>query len=271
MLEGDWVYAGIHDTYSDKCHIDAFDTGQYDVENSMKKEKEWSPSGYYSKFKTSTGRMVFFPFKFDRHRPWVARADISGVFKRETSLPKSFHFASSGPDGDPPTLESINAALESSAAFQKIDFGRFRREDKWEPMSQDIGGSIFDRKEFSALTMFPFDSYYYALVKAGDNCVSSSYRGCWLKVSVDRYSYTSSRADDWRVTNLTRLLENSGNVRFCGPLYQDKYTSMTWQGLYSLVSPVVPVMYFENGKRVPQHIAMVFVPAAVRSMCNKYC
>ena len=71
VLTGDWIYAGIHDTYSDECHVAAFDSGKYDIKAALEKEKDWAPSGYYAKLKTSTGRMVFFPTKFDKKRPWV--------------------------------------------------------------------------------------------------------------------------------------------------------------------------------------------------------
>ena len=104
ILTGDWIYAGVHDTYSDECHIAAFDSGKYDVKAALENEKDWSSSGYYAKLKTSTGRMAFFPAKFDKKRPWVSRADISGVFKNEVPPPSAFHFFDSPIAGVPATV-----------------------------------------------------------------------------------------------------------------------------------------------------------------------
>ena len=273
VLEGDWIYAGIHDTYSDACHMDAFDSGKYDIERSVEKEKDWPSSGYYAKFKTSSGRMVFFPAKLDRNRPWIARSDISGVFGRETILPDAFHFADSPESGDPPTVDSIKDAVSVCPAFQKIDFSRFALENRWETLSLDVVEDIFG--SFRKFTSFPFDKCYYALVKAGDRCASSDYAGCWVKISIDKYS---SSNEDWRVVNITRLEGSlaAANARsLLWPIrenaHRDMYRNMSLPSVYNLVNPVVPVMYFENGKRVPQHIAMAFVPANIRSICNRYC
>jgi hypothetical protein len=65
VLSGDWIYAGIHDTYSENCHLNAFYNGKYDINTIIEEEKTWSSSRYGAKFKTSIKRMIFFPVKFN--------------------------------------------------------------------------------------------------------------------------------------------------------------------------------------------------------------
>lgn len=40
--------------------------------------------------------------------------------------------------------------------------------------------------------------------------------------------------------------------------------------LYSLIRPIVPKLYFENGNEVPQHIAVRFVPRNIRNINSKF-
>lgn len=275
VLTGDWIYAGIHDTYSDECHVAAFDSGKYDIKAALENEKDWAPSGYYAKLKTSTGRMVFFPTKFDKKRPWVSRADISGVFKNEVPLPSAFHFFDSPQKGVPATVESIETAIATSPAFQRIDFARFETEKEWESLDFDVFSCMIEQGERPAKFMaFPFDRYYYAIFKASANSPGygylGKYSGCWLRISSD--SYTHSRygsASDWRVINLTLSMSNKSMTSYYSRLDPDRYRRVTHEQLYSLVSPVVPKLYFENGNKVPQHIAALFIPSDIRDINNR--
>lgn len=275
ILTGDWIYAGIRDTYSDECHIAAFDSGKYDIKAALENEKDWAPSGYYAKLKTSTGRMAFFPTKFDKKRPWVSRADISGVFKNEVSPPSAFHFFDSPQKGVPATVESIEAAIASSPAFQRIDFARFGTEKEWEPLDFEVFSCMIEQGERPAKFMaFPFDRYYYAIFKASTNSPGygylGKYPGCWLRISSDSYTHSGrGSASDWRVVNLTLSMSNKSMTSYYSRLDPDRYRRMTHEQLYSLVSPVVPKLYFENGNKVPQHIAALFIPSDIRDINNR--
>lgn len=276
VLVGDWIYAGIHDTYSDECHIAAFDSGKYDIKAALENEKNWASSGYYAKLKTSTGRMVFFPTKFDKKRPWVSRADISGVFKNEVPLPSAFHFFDSPQKGVPATVESIETAIATSPAFQRIDFARFGTEKGWESLDFEVFSCMLEQREQSAKFMaFPFDRYYYAIFKASANSPGygylGKYSGCWLRISSDSYTHREKgSAGDWRVVNLNLSISNKSMTSYYSRLDPDRYRRMTHEQLYSLVSPVVPKLYFENGNKVPQHIAALFIPSDIRDINNRF-
>lgn len=275
VLTGDWIYAGIHDTYSDECHVAAFDSGKYDIKAALENEKDWASSGYYAKLKTSTGRMVFFPAKFDMKRPWVSRADISGVFKNEVPLPSAFHFFDSPPKGVPTTVESIETAIAANPAFQRIDFARFGAEKDWESLDFEVFSCMIEQGERPAKFMaFPFDRYYYAIFKASANSPGYGYLGkyqdCWLRISSDSYTYSRcGSASDWRVVNLTLSMSNRSMTSYYPRLDPDRYRRMTHEQLYSLVSPVVPKLYFENGNKVPQHIAALFIPSDIRDINSR--
>ena len=276
VLTGDWIYAGIHDTYSDECHIAAFDSGKYDIKAALENEKDWASSGYYAKLKTSTGRMVFFPTKFDKKRPWVSRADISGVFKNEVPLPSAFHFFDSPQKGVPATVESIETAIAASPAFQRIDFARFGTEKGWESLDFEVFSYMLEQREQSAKFMaFPFDRYYYAIFKASANSPGygylGKYSGCWLRISSDSYTHREKgSAGDWRVVNLNLSISNKSMTSYYSRLDPDRYRRTTHEQLYSLVSPVVPKLYFENGNKVPQHIAALFIPSDIRDINNRF-
>ena len=275
ILTGDWIYAGIHDTYSDKCHVAAFDSGKYDITAAFEKEKGWAPSGYYAKLKTSTGRMVFFPTKFDKNRPWVTRADISGVFKKEIQLPSTFHFFDSQSKGVPATVESIEKAIATSPVFQRIDFARFRTEKEWEPLDFEVFSCMIEQGERPAKFMaFPFDRYYYAIFKASANSPGygylGKYQGCWLRISSDSFMRSHGSAGNWRVVNLTLSMSSRSMALYYSRPDPDRYKCTTHEQLYSLVSPIVPKLYFENGNKVPQHIAALFIPSDIRNINNKF-
>lgn len=276
VLTGDWIYAGIRDTYSDECHVAAFDSGKYDIKAALENEKDWASSGYYAKLKTSTGRMAFFPAEFDKKRPWVSRADISGVFKNEVPPPSAFHFFDSPRKGVPATVESIETAIAASPAFQRIDFARFGTEKEWEPLDFEVFSCMLEQGERPAKFMtFPFDRYYYAIFKASANSPGSGYLGkyqdCWLRISSDSYTYNEKgSAGDWRVVNLTLSMSNRSMTSYYSRLDPDRYKRMTREQLYSLVSPVVPKLYFENGNKVPQHIAVLFIPSDIRDINNRF-
>lgn len=276
VLTGDWIYAGIHDTYSDECHVAAFDNGKYDIKAALANEKDWASSGYYAKLKTSTGRMVFFPTKFDKKRPWVSRADISGVFKNEAPLPSAFHFFDSPQKGVPATVESIETAIETSPAFQQIDFTRFGAEKDWESLDFEVFSCMLEQRERPTKFMtFPFDRYYYAIFKASANSPGygylGKYQGCWLRISSDSYTHNGRcSASDWRVVNLTLSISNKSMTSYYSRPDPDKYRHTTHEQLYSLISPVVPKLYFENGNKVPQHIAALFIPSDIRDINNKF-
>jgi hypothetical protein len=48
------------------------------------------------------------------------------------------------------------------------------------------------------------------------------------------------------------------------------YKNTSYTHIYSMIDPIVPVMYFENGKRVPQQIAINFIPAEIKKLNSKY-
>lgn len=277
VLTGDWIYAGIRDTYSDECHVAAFDSGKYDIKAALENEKDWASSGYYAKLKTSTGRMVFFPAKFDKRRPWVSRADISGVFKNEVPPPSAFHFFDSPWKGVPATVESIETAIAASPAFQRIDFARFGTEKEWEPLDFEVFSCMIEQGERPTKFMaFPFDRYYYAIFKASANSPGYGYLGkypypgCWLRISSDSYTHSGrGSAGDWRVINLTLSMSIRNATSYYSRLDPDRYSHMTHEQLYSLVSPVVPKLYFENGNKVPQHIAALFIPSDIRDINSR--
>ena len=220
VLVGDWIYAGIRNTYSDECHIAAFDSGKYDVEAAMENEKDWASSGYYAKFKTSTGRMTFFPAKFDKKRPWVSRADVSGVFKEEAPLPSAFHFFDSPCKGVPATVESIENAVASCPAFQRIDFARFKAENEWEPLDFEVFGCMLNFGEKPPkFTAFPFDMYYYSIFKASPRAPGygylGKYAGHWIRVSSDSYVRNNgSYSNDWRIIDLSLAMASKSNVMY---------------------------------------------------------
>ena len=275
ILTGDWIYAGIRDTYSDECHIAAFDSGKYDVNAALENEKDWSSSGYYAKLKTSTGRMAFFPVKFDKKRPWVSRADISGVFKNEVPPPSAFHFFDSPIAGVPATVKSIEDAVASSPVFQRIDFARFKAENEWEPLDTEVFDYMFEKDEKSTrFTTFPFDKYYYAIFKAADDApgcgFSGKYSGCWMRVSLGCYSFNRKLSNDWRVVNLSLALTNGTGQAWHQKIPPDEYKHVTNDMLYSLIRPIAPKLYFENGNEVPQHIAILFVPRNIRNINSKF-
>lgn len=260
-MRGDWIYAGMHDTYSGECHMKAFYNGKYDVENSIEEEKSW-PSRYYCNFKTSLNSMVFFPAKYDAVWPWKARRDVSGMFEREVPLPDGFYFPGFG-SSLPPTLESIDAAMSVSPAFQRIDFIRFSDEYGWEPVAaKTFYHGMGLGKNLPEYSVFPIDRCFYTVVKAGKNCCLSNYAECWTRISINVYG-TQGDPISWRVVNLTRQMNSQRqNVRH-------DVLETTWQGLYSMLSPVVPVLHFENGKRVSQQIAMLFIPEAERDFSRR--
>lgn len=257
VLAGNWVYAGVRDTYSDKCHVDAFDQGYYDVEAALEDEKDWSSSGYYARFKTSTGRMVFFPAEYRAECPWTARASIHGVFSAQAPAPGSFVFAGKG--ARPPTVDSIEDAVAESPAFQRIDFARFAAENAWERLSEDVFKAMLSRKDYarSEFSAFPFSWMYYCLLK------SAAYGSHWLKIT--DLTCGNSDARKYRVVDLDKPAPGYGRPYSTWSFDESSEVILaTPSRLYSKIEPVAPVLYFENGRRVSQSVAAMFVPAETR-------
>jgi len=275
VLKGNWIYAGIYDTYSSECHMAAFDCGKYDIDSAIENEKDKTSLNYFINFKTSTGRMVFFPAEFNAKQPWISRTNISGIFEKETKCPQVFRFFDSPPVGVPPTVRSIENAIAFNPAFQRIDFARFRVENEWEQLDFEIFDSVlkYYRVQDKFMT-FPFNGYYcYAIFKASRGFSGSDilkkYSDCWLKVTEDGFTYKTDMARSWRVINLSSALASKKAETYCSKSDLDVYKNITNEKFYSLINPVVPKLYFENGNKVPQHIAMMFVPADIRNVDEK--
>jgi hypothetical protein len=256
VLTGNWVYAGVRDTYSDKCHLDAFDRGCYDVEAAVEDEKDWSSSGYCVRFKTSIGRMVFFPAEYRAECPWTARASIHGVFSARAPAPGSFVFAGAG--ARPPTVDSIEDAVAESPAFQRIDFSRFAAENAWERLSEGVFRSMLSRKDCTRpeLSAFPFGWMYYRLMK------SAAYGSHWLKIT--DLTCGASAVRKFRVVDLDKPAPAYSAYSAWSFAESRDVVQATLSELYSEIEPVVPVLYFENGRRVSQSVAAMFVPAETR-------
>lgn len=59
-MAGDWMYVGKLDTYSQDCHMDAFDNGgKYDVDHFLKHEASHFRCRGYVSWPTAKGRLVF--------------------------------------------------------------------------------------------------------------------------------------------------------------------------------------------------------------------
>jgi hypothetical protein len=266
VLTGDWIYAGIYPTYSGKCHIAAFDNNKYDIPAAIENEKKWSSTGYYTQFKTSINKMIFFPDKVDYKYPWVARSDISGIFKNKTKLPSYFNLIDLSSKNVSPTLESINNAISVSPAFQRIDFKRFKYENKWEPLDFEVFNYIFSLNNNIKITQFPFDKSYNLIIKS--NNTHSTYNNCWIKLGIDRGWSAKNDITEWFVWNLSeikRLKINNYSLNLFS--YKNKYT-LSHNDMYQLIKPLVPIMYFENGYKVPQQIALKFVPKEIRTLVD---
>jgi hypothetical protein len=210
--------------------------------------------------------MIFFPDKVDYKYPWVARSDISGIFKNKTKLPSYFNLIDLSSKNVSPTLESINNAISVSPAFQRIDFKRFKYENKWEPLDFEVFNYIFSLNNNIKITQFPFDKSYNLIIKS--NNTHSTYNNCWIKLGIDRGWSAKNDITEWFVWNLSeikRLKINNYSLNLFS--YKNKYT-LSHNDMYQLIKPLVPIMYFENGYKVPQQIALKFVPKEIRTLVD---
>jgi hypothetical protein len=160
--------------------------------------------------------------------------------------------------------------MSISPAFQKIDFNRFKDENEWESLDIEVFCYIFRiNKSPEKLSIFPFSNNYYMLIKAGK---SSLWAGDWIRVSTQYYT-SKNDIRDWRVVNLStsnELLKKYNYNNFYSMPNDNTYKNTSYAYIYSMINPIVPVMYFENGKRVPQQIAINFIPAEIKKLNSKY-
>ena len=91
-----------------------------------------------------------------------------------------------------------------------------------------------------------------------------------MRVSLGCYSFNRKLSNDWRVVNLSLALTNGTGQAWHQKIPPDEYKHVTNDMLYSLIRPIAPKLYFENGNEVPQHIAILFVPRNIRNINSKF-
>lgn len=127
-MAGDWMYVGKMDTYSQDCHMDAFDnSGRYDVDRFLKHEASHFRCRGYASWPTTKGRLVFRSMK-QQTQQYVTRTDVYGVLSDELKPGSDGVYCDSDgrpyvfEDGKNVTYERVMEDVESSPAFHKIMF-----------------------------------------------------------------------------------------------------------------------------------------------------
>ena len=233
-LLGDWMYMGISDTYSAKCHLNAFDSGEYDIETSVVEDKDdWMYSSYGMMWGTSKSRMVFRRVSKRQigDRPYMAKISINGIFEQTPVL-----------DGIYPAglYEKIRDEMGSSLAFQRLDLKRGVQ--GYEPLPESdfalcLNRGFEKKNEFDGFscTAFPAKDMF--------DCVFRTQSGRWVKIGL---SGRESRIKDIESGYLS--IENR---------ISDKY-------VYDHVKPAYPVLFYENGQKVPPAVSTIFIPDEIR-------
>lgn len=257
-MAGDWMYVGKMDTYSQDCHMDAFDNGgKYDVDHFLKHEASHFRCRGYVSWPTAKGRLVFRSMR-QQAQQYVARTDVYGALSDEIQPgPGGVYCDSDGrpymfEDGKNMTYERVIEDVESSPAFHKIAFS-----DNVERLSVPVGLTKYDYGYFDSMpcSFFPFVYRLNARMTLSED-------GHWNKVTFAG----PLREDGTKSFRLYRNLEaRIGNAPAASyGTMPDDLRKMTLQELYDSVMPTYPVYRLDNGKRLKPEFAVMFVPSSIR-------
>ena len=257
FASGEYMYLGIHDTFSPRAHRDAFENGHYDIEKMCKEE---SRGFYATDVSTSVGRMVFYRVgaksckpdsRYNDHETvFVSRGDISKCFVKEVPLRSAKMYNDSS---KPVTLENVQAAMKTCLLFNKLDL---TDRNSTRPMSFDLFDVMFGYYEQSSKIKpanpdykpqaYPFDTPY------GGPIFSATYNhGNRIKIrQYDANGNSSNHSGWWKwdIDDATRQSYYSHNTLA-------EFTETT-RGAYAKIQPRVYDLKLENGTRVPPEIAV---------------
>ena len=258
VMTGDWMYVGKMDTYSQDCHMDAFDNGgRYDVDRFLKHEASHFRCRGYASWPTTKGRLVFRSMK-QQAQQYVTRADIRGVLLDELKPGPDGSYCDSGgrpyafEDGKNVTYERVMEDVGSSPAFHKIVFS-----DNVERLPIPVELTKYD---YGYLDRMPYS--FFPFVYRLNARMTLSKDEHWNKVTFAG----PLREDGTKSFRLHRNLEASvGNVSAASyRTTPDDLRKMTLQELYDSVMPTYPAYRLDNGKQLKPEFAVMFVPSSIR-------
>lgn len=260
VLDGDWMYMGVRDTYSEKCHLAAFDAGGvYDVGKSVEDEKGQLLQRWRVNWPTTTGRMVFYSMK-PRAQQYVVRSDVSGIFDSVVEPGTDGRYSS--PDGSayrmysgdrrPVTFEAVEADMASNPGFNRIVFAP-------SPAVAELPLDAFAAHTLGAAadTPFPFKEYPRPPLL----CRGS----VWRKFTP--FGYDAARKD-WRVYDLSSPPPRS--YCFGRRPGVDEIKASGARDVYVAYRPSYPLYRLENGADLAARFAVAFVPKAVRDRAGSF-
>lgn len=271
VLDGDWMYVGVFDTYSQNCHLDAFDHGGvYDVERFREQEAGWLRQKWRASWPTAKGKLVFFSMS-PRLQQYAMRSDADGIFSREVEPAADGTYRDANGeqyrmygDSAPVTFERVLEDVSRNPGFNRIVFSPSPR---YEPtplyaLEFDFGAGRDSPRVFPFVTRF-------------DACLLRSADGRWHKATY----YSSSRRDAVREYKIYSDVSEKSQAFYArsmlfpslaNPGRAGYYTKrMTVLGLKNEFSPTYPVYAFENGKELRPEHAVVFVPGGIRKAAEK--
>lgn len=259
-MSGDWMYVGKMDTYSQDCHVAAFDNGgKYDIDYFAEQESSYFRRRGYACWPTTKGRLVFRSMK-RRTQRYMVRADVRGVLSEEV-LPSEddVYVDSDGKpyldgDGNPVTYERVMKDVGSSPAFHRIAFsdGPERLPLPVELTKYDYGyqGEMPD-------SFFPF---VYRL----NARITTSGDGQWSKVTFS--GPLRGQTKSFRLyRNVERAMLGNAPAALLQVASAVSLKDVTLRRLCEVVRPTYPAYRLDNGRPLRPEHAVMFVPKDIRN------
>lgn len=271
--KGEYMYLGIHNTYSLRCHVEAVRTGKYHLDKYLNNEKRnqdiWQ--------QTTKGRMIFYKInssekKWNAHHSalynpeeiYVARPNISKCFTHEVELDK---YAKMYNDSSKKvTYENVLADMQKSIIFNKIKLLNYTPEINniyctYRPISYDAFELLLAHNDLANRkhTNKNYIPHYYPKpcnpfslpFKTTLSHADLTYIG--IKVLDDNHN---SLIDDGELEYFTcnaRYKYNNyyrNNIKF----------KATFSEIYNKLKPEIPDITLKNGYKISDELASIFIP-----------
>jgi len=267
---GTYIYMGIHDTYSIKCHKNALKHGTYSHAAFI--EDEAYGRGDLGRSSTS-GKMVFYhvgakwtgkPWSdIDRQLPYYFRADISQIFESEVEIPKAEMHNSSLLV----TCENIKADMEKCLLFNKLSLQPLGYADYSRSLFETCYGYCNTQglKLIHSTERHPYDTFPAELMSSP--IFWSPAKSDWIKLQT--YSANrSQRTSDWVVKQSRQAPANSWSFSY--HTRREELKSLSYDKVYDLMKPQYMRLKLENGHELPEEQACHFADPRAEEALSHY-
>ena len=255
------VYLGKHDTYSDLCHLEAYDNKGY-LKSSIDKFCHDRTD------LTGIDKHVFFVLgvKINKYcgyeipgisygtdcNPYVAKKSVSKYILKKLPDNTMSKYKMYNTDVAV-TYDKIIDDMQHSLFFNKLDFAKSDKSYEKLDLEHFISEYGYDDRHVCA--SFPFMKWDRAKCIYAD---TNSY-GNFKTVEINAYEASAGRHD-----YVIRNGDDSYSYSYYNSRNENRHNNITVEELYDIVQPYVKTFYLENGNKVDQFAARCFMPSAQR-------